>query len=445
MSWEIQSWAEDLGEVLDLSPAEAGVLFVLARRCDESASCFPKQDHIQMSSRFKRTAVIGALKSLIEVRGLVTKEDRVCPGEGRCGNTDCRGGHKLGNRYYLQMEYGEQFIAEAIMQGRVLPSGRHKSKAKYLAAAKRVLDDQAAETPSQPLSPGNGHSTSGPVENLSPGNGLRTETPSQPLSPGNGHRETKVRETDDQSPGDGLPVRDLVERAPVSNFQSNFHHSSSPGTGDYRPDALGEPTAVAAGDEEEPLRGADSGEEKPAASAASGHDAEDVFTHPTHGEVKLREVVRALSAISSFPVTTQQAQKVAGRILDRASAEPKASPTGFVVSAIRRSPSRTKHDLAVATGDAPEGASGAGAERPRPKMCPIPAHAALGHHQANCPECRNLTGEGNFPAAIDTGIYAELSEAGRKNIDRYGVPVHRHVEHEDMLRTVSWAEHRRVA
>lgn len=441
MSWEIQAWAEDLAEIFDMGPAKAGVLYVLARRCDESASCFPKQDHIIMSSRFKRTAVISALKSLIEEDGLVSKENRICPGEGRCGNADCRGGHKLGNRYYLQMECGEQFIAEAIMQGRVLPSGRHKSRAKYLAAAKRVFDDQVRETPGQPLSPGDGHSTSGPVGNLSPGNGPWTKTPGQALSPGNGHGVTKVREANDQSPGDGLPARDLVERAPVSNFQSNFHHSSSPGTGEYRPDALGEPTAAAAGEEEEPLRGAESGEEKP---AASGHDAEEVFTHPTHGQVKLRDVGQALSAISSVPVTAQQAKKVAGRILDRASAEPKASPTGFVVSAIRRSTSRTKHDLAVATGDAPEGASRDGAGRPRPKHCAIPAHAALGHHQANCPECRDLTGEGNFPEAIDTGIYAELSEAGRKNIDRYRVPVHRHIDHEDLVRTVSWAERRRI-
>ena len=190
-----------------------------------------------MSSRFKRTAVIGALKSLIEERRLVTKENRVCPGGGRCGNPECRGGHRMGNRYYLQLDHGEQFIAAAIMEGRVLPSGRHKSKEKYLAAAKKVLDHRAGETPGQALSPGNGHRTDGapePVENLSPANGLRTKTPGQTLSPGGGLRGSYVRETNDQSPGDGLPVRDLTERAPVSNFQTNFQSSSSSLAGEFR-------------------------------------------------------------------------------------------------------------------------------------------------------------------------------------------------------------------
>ena len=445
MSWEIQSWAEDIGEVLDLSPAEAGVLQVLARRCDESASCFPKQDHIQMSSRFKRTAVISALKSLIDERGLVTKENRICPGEGRCGNADCRGGHRLGNRYYLQMEYGEQFIAEAIMSGRTLPSGRHKSKAKYLAAAKRYFDNQPDETPGQVLSPADGHREEQPVENLSPADGHRTKTPGQPLSPGNEHRGTKVRETNDQSPADGLPARDLMERARVSNFQSNFH-SSSPTQGEYSPSRTSveaEPSADAVGDEEEPLPGAmNPDDELQAAVGPDGHDAAaEVLVHPIHGTVSLAEIIAALSAVSTAGVDADLARKFAELVLSRGKDEPKHDPTRFVVSAIRNSAARTRRDLATITGESVPG-SGALSSRPRPAQCPIPAHADLGHHQSNCPECRDLTGDGNFPDAITTEIYDQLSEAGKASINRYQVPVRSQVSFHELKRSRSWADQR---
>lgn len=236
------------------------------------------------------------------------------------------------------------------------------------------------------------------------------------------------------------PLRARTSKNPQSN-----PHSSSSSSGEFRAEPEAEPTAVAVGEEEEPLPGAGTSmADMASSSVASGHDSEDVFTHTTHGQVKLPDVVRALSAISTSAVTAEQAQKVAARILDRASSEPKASPTGFVVSAIRKSPSRTKHDLAVASGHVSESPS-AGQPRPRPARCPIPAHADLGHHQSNCPECRDLTGDGNFPEAITSEIFSQLSEAGKASIRRYQVPVYDEVSTTALRRSRRWAEHQRVA
>lgn len=245
------------------------------------------------------------------------------------------------------------------------------------------------------------------------------------------------------------------ERKPARRASLNPHknqYSSSSSSGEFSPPKSVEPAADAAGVEEEPLRGADLREaHSQGTSAASGDVHSDVaHQHPkAERPVDLAEVTRALRDVPAIrewftgrPETTSLLTGWVDQVLDRASDPVIGQPTGLVIAAARRNPTRTREELnRLANPVSVQTTS----ERPRPRKCPIPAHAALGNHQANCPECRDLTGEGNFPPAIDTGIYAELSEAGRKNIDRYGVPVHRHVDHEDLLRTLSWAEHRRAA
>lgn len=222
-------------------------------------------------------------------------------------------------------------------------------------------------------------------------------------------------------------------RAHTSLSHSETIHSSSSPPGPVSGDESSEPLTR----REDEMKLSDD-QTRPVADAYG--TAHPVYTHPTHGTVRLVDIQQALQAISTEPVSVETAESFAQRILERGTAEPKRSATAYVVGAIRGSASRSRYDLAAVVGTAEDATPEAEGSQARSMPCPIPAHANLGHRQHRCPDCRDLTGAGDFPEAVSQSIFEALSPEGQASLARYGVPIHGWVDQATLERTVSWGE-----
>lgn len=67
--------------------------------------------------------------------------------------------------------------------------------------------------------------------------------------------------------------------------------------------------------------------------------------------------------------------------------------------------------------------------------CPIPAHAGFGYRRSNCPCCRGVSGEWEFPAVVTPAVFEALPEAHRRNAVAAGVEVTVEATEEQMRRT----------
>lgn len=244
---------------------------------------------------------------------------------------------------------------------------------------------------------------------------------------------------------------EIYARSDVENFHpqrartsSNPHenpHSSSPPHGGSRSGTSSVEPPAAAGGEEEPSGGR-SRMRFAGSPAASGGDqltrvgevlgGKKLHRHQL-GSVDVDKVQQALSGVSGAAPSEEMAIAFIDRILDRTREKFLKSPTGYVVSAIRQSPGRTKADLQALS--QPEASSGLAASS-SPVPCPIPAHAEHGRWKANCPSCRGKFGVWEFPEVISTAVYDQLDEEVQANIRAAEVNVVDQVDHATMRRTI---------
>lgn len=249
-------------------------------------------------------------------------------------------------------------------------------------------------------------------------------------------------------------------RSEVENFHpqrartsSNPHinpHSSSSSSQRYRARERFEPTAGAVG-EEEPLRGASgagvAGGSAPAASGgASAPPAQTRLPEPMveHrlGVVAVGPVQELLATTTGAPVPVKLAEAYIGLVLDRSRQASLHDPAGFIAGAITTNPGRTRADLGTLRqqlGLEPSEPAAEAAAAERKPLCPIPAHGKeMGRYQHNCAECRGLTGEYSFPAAITPEVFDRLAQWQQRAVTACGVPVTEDATEEQMRGMRMW-------
>lgn len=231
--------------------------------------------------------------------------------------------------------------------------------------------------------------------------------------------------------GSEISARSDVENFHPQRARTSFKpsrvpsYSSSPPHG-LEPDTQGESTAAAVG-EDEPLRGADSVEGRDGSSAASG----DETTSPRAGQpaaavVDAGQVQEMLSAVDTSEVSLGLTQAFIDLVLGRSKESTINQPSRFVAAAIRNSPARTREDLSRLRNQGGGATASSGGPEPatrRPVSCPIPAHAEAGRLQANCPDCRGITGEFTFPKVLSREVFDQLLDWQQRNVLTCGVDV----------------------
>lgn len=359
MSWKALSWAEDVGEQLELPANQRWVLHLLANLADEEWSCWPSQEFLRRKSGLSLRTVRDCLKKL-ENQGLFEVEDR----------RNAHGG-RLGHRYYLQKEALQESASFPGMAVPANPAGRAPVAVENL--------------PANPAGRGS----------------YRQMTTSLPATAAGPAREVDARAS--------LPINEN-------------HHSSSNSSGEFRPQFVEqneEPADGAAGEEErEAIR-----DDQLGGSSAFGLDHQQSSSRPSAGEVPVGDVLASEISAAHRGVELGQMQaqlaKATGRreslatvralvdlILDRASSTV-GRPQGYVGSAISNNPDRTGQDLdslAAATAAAPA-AGAVSAPSAGPVHCPIPEHADSGYRKSNCPRCRKWR---EFPERLSSEVFEQL-------------------------------------
>ncbi|MGO1523358.1 MAG: hypothetical protein ACTHV8_06670 [Nesterenkonia sp.] len=263
-----------------------------------------------------------------------------------------------------------------------------------------------------------------------------------------------------------LPGSEIYAGSDVENFhpqrvRASFKpsrepsNSSSSGPRKSRPcEPVKEPPASAVG-EEEPLPGADRGEGRAGVvPAASGGDTNPAETRPPVegylGVGDTDEIQQLLAAVDSEPVTDELTEAYIALVLGRASEKAIGSPAKFVAASIRRNPERTTSDLTKLRS---ESASPTGTGRPGgqgssksdvPVLCALPEHRSRGRQRSNCPECRGITGEFEFPVAVSQTVFDQLADWQKRNLLACGVEVRDHVDEATMLRSLPHRRQRPV-
>lgn len=389
MSWKALSWAEDVGEQLELPANQRWVLHLLANLADEEWSCWPSQEFLRRKSGLSLRTVRDCLKKL-ENQGLFEVEDR----------RNAHGG-RLGHRYYLQKEALQE---SASFPGMAVPA------------------DSAGRAPVA-------------VENLPANPAGRPQMPANPV-PANPAGRGSYRQMTTSLPATAAgPAREVDARASLPINEN--HHSSSNSSGEFRPrfvEQNEEPAGGAAGEEErEGIR-----DDQLVGSSAFGLDPQQSSSRPSAGEVPVGDVLASgiSAAHRGVDLTKMQAQlvKATGRreslamvralvdlILDRATSTV-GRPQGYVGSAISNNPDRTGQDLdslAAATAAAPA-AGAVSAPSAGPVHCPIPEHADSGYRKSNCPRCRKWA---EFPERLAREVFEQLDADVQQLAIKAGVQI----------------------
>lgn len=440
MTGAAESWAADVARALGLNLTQTTVLRELGYKTNDDWFTYVSAEAISLRTGMSEDTARKAIKA-IETNPemdelLIRTKGARC--RGGCLFPDgspkhCTPGHSMPDGFYLNMVSGEQIIDQAIEQGVKLPSQRHWKNSRV---ARLYREKYGNQSPAQPVDNSKAEGRTQPV-----GDAGWPHKRAKPQVRTN-RSETPVRYT--QPVGDAVqPVGDAglardrkpARRASLKD-QLNTHSSSTP-PAHQETHREGEPPAGAVG-EEEPVPGAAPGTKTSGgAPAASGGDPPRGSGPPRpHGVVDTAKVQSMLAAVASESVSAQTAEAFTGLVLGRASEPVIANPTGFVVAAIRSSPGRTRADLDSLQAEHGTTAATVGVGQQRPVLCPLPAHRERGHRQANCPDCRGLTGEFDFPQLVSRAVFDQLADWQQRALIGCGVEVRAEVDVDTMSRSV---------
>ena len=382
MSWKALAWAEQVGEDRGLPANRRFVLFLLANLADEQWSCFPSQEFLARKSGLTERTVRESLKEL-KSEELFVVEDRRNKHGGR-----------VGNRYYLREH------------------ARHEESPKG-------RDRQPTGSAGSPVFPGMAveEDTSGraiePVDNLPEGISGRRFSPGMAVEEDTSGRESYRKFTPSLPEAASGPAREVYVRPSLTTTRTTTS-SSSPPPGTSSPEH-----SRPMEDEE------DSSVDRASVSPASGGD-----DRGTHRGVDLgRLQTHVHRSLDGVQVDERLLCRMVDEVFDAARG-PVKMPQRLAEVAVSNAPSHWREWLRSKQhpeAETPEG----GVTGP----CPIPAHAGFGYRRSNCPCCRGVSGEWEFPAVVTPAVFEALPEAHRRNAVAAGVEVTVEATEEQMRRT----------